>query len=339
MKITPRRRLPAITLFTIVSVLFFANSAAHASQPGEGTSWTHETESGHNVFALGAMAETRDPNNNVLVQVWRAANNTIRLSVGHGPEVTMAGATTYADPVVEWVTTNGSSSTFRVFHTGTNGFVFYTYVTAGTSDQTPHVQPEWEQVPHGVATPNTLPVSVVSLPNQSVLMSWRGSSSDEDWSIYFDGTSNSWNYPSTVPGARSESPLHLEMDLSPWNLNWRGTVVGTWLGTDGQVNLIRQTYGQSNWWGHEILSGIRGEGQPAVAIAANGQGQVAVRRAGDHRIALARIDANGGWQGGWDLETTGYVARAINLIAYQTAVYLLATGTSGGVDWKQSRQF
>ncbi|MFJ4091831.1 hypothetical protein ACIPYS_09635 [Kitasatospora sp. NPDC089913] len=340
MRDLPKRRLlPAVALLTSVSVAFLGVSSAHASQPGEGSDWAHETVGGNYVTTPGAMAESRDPNNNNLLQVWRTTSNTIHVSVGHGQEVELAGATTYADPALELAVSSGQSSTFRVFHTGTNGFVFHTEVTVNAGSQTPQVRPGWTQVPNGVATPNTMAVSVVALPNRSTLMAFRGSSSDENWSAFLDGTSNSWNNPTRITDARSNAPLHLEMDLSSWNLHWRGTIIGTWVGTDRQVNVIRQTYGQSNWWGHEILAGIQGEGSPSVAITDNGEGQVAVRRAGDNRIALTRVSANGGWQGGWDMERNGFTARAFALFAYQAAIYVLATGGNGRVDWKQTRQY
>ncbi|MFJ8434914.1 hypothetical protein ACIQ9P_26800 [Kitasatospora sp. NPDC094019] len=334
-----RRLLPAVALLTAVSVAFIGVSSAHASQPGEGTDWAHETVGGHFVTTPGAMEESRDPNNNNLLQVWRSTNNAIQVSVGHGQEIELAGATTYADPAVELAVSNGQSSTFRVFHTGTNGFVFHTEVTVDAGSPTPRVRPGWTQVPNGVATPNTMAVSVVALPNRSTLMAYRGSSSDENWSVFLDGTSNSWSNPTRITNSRSDFPLHLETDLSSWNLHWRGTIIGTWLGTDRQVNVIRQTYGQGNWWGQEILAGIQGEGSPSVAITDNGEGQVAVRRAGDNRIALARVNANGGWQGGWDMERNGFTARAFALFAYQAAIYVLATGGGGRVDWKQTRQY
>ncbi|MFF0416280.1 hypothetical protein ACFYUY_38360 [Kitasatospora sp. NPDC004745] len=336
---SPKRRwLSAVALLTAASVAFLGVSSAHASQPGEGTDWAPEIVGGHRVSTPGAMVESRDPNNGNLLQVWRANNNTIRVSVGHGQDIELAGATTYANPAMHLAVSDGQSSTFRVFHTGTNGFVFYTEVTVTAGSQTPQVRPGWSQIPNGVATPNFFSVSVVAAPNRSTFLTYRGSSSNEEWSIFLSGTSNSWNNPTLVLGARSDYPMSLETDLSSWNPGWRGTIMGTWLGTDGQVNVIRQTYGEGSWWGHEILAGVQGDGAPSVAITGNGRGQVAVRRAGDNRIALTRVDASGGWQGGWDLELNGFRARAFSLFAYQAAIYLLATGGTGEVDWKQTWQ-
>ncbi len=334
-----RRRLSAVALLTAASVAFLGVSSAHASQPGEGANWAPEIVGGHRVNSPGVMAESRDPNNDNLLQVWRASNNALRLSVGHGQDIELAGATTYTNPAMHLTASNGQSSTFRVFHTGTNGFVFYTEVTVNAGSQTPQVRPGWTQVPNNVSTRNFLAVSVVAAPNGSTFMTYHSSNSDEEWSIYFNGTSNSWNAPTTIPGSRSESTFMVETDLSSWNPSWRGTIMGTWLGTDGQVNVIRQTYGQGNWWGHEILAGVQGTGAPSVAITDNGRGQVAVRRASDNRIAITRVDVTGGSQGGWDMESNGFTARAFSLFAYHAAVYLLATGANGEVDWKQTGQY
>ncbi|GAB7189001.1 hypothetical protein ATKI12_8832 [Kitasatospora sp. Ki12] len=75
-----------------------------------------------------------------------------------------------------------------------------------------------------------------------------------------------------------------------------------------------------------------------MGITDNGEGQVAVRRVGDNRIALTRVNFNGGWQGGWDLERNGFTARAFSLFAYQAAIYVLANA-NGQVYWKQTGQY
>ncbi|MFB6894513.1 hypothetical protein ACFCX4_35035 [Kitasatospora sp. NPDC056327] len=329
-----RWRTTVVALMTALSVLFLANSQASAAQPGEGVDWGQEIENNSIVQTNGGMVETRDPNTNVLIQVWRGYDNNVYLALNHGTVVRMPGATTLAPPAVEWSHSNSTTnSAFRVFHTGTNGYIYYTYVVTGGNGNIANIQQPWNQVPQGAATPNNFPVSVVGLPNNSMYLAFRGSSSNEIWGQFFDGTSNLWDNPVRVTDARSDSPPALAFST---NTN---IIALAWRGTDNQVNLIRQTYGQPWWWGHDIYAGVATDGPPAVAMTNNGRGQVAVRRQGSHEIALTSIWANGGWQNGWDSENTHAVFGAISLVAYATTVYLLATQFNGVVNWKPSRQF
>ncbi|MFI8083976.1 hypothetical protein ACIF6L_24620 [Kitasatospora sp. NPDC086009] len=106
------------------------------------------------------------------------------------------------------------------------------------------------------------------------------------------------------------------------------------------MNVIRQNYGSGSWQSQEILPGVLTDAQPAIAMANNGRGQIAVRQQGTQRLQLASVFATGGWTGGWSAEVNGFVARyGPTLVAYAATVYLLATTASGSIWWKQSRQF
>ncbi|MFE5586370.1 hypothetical protein [Kitasatospora sp. NPDC056531] len=338
MKLSPKRwRLSAIALLTALSTLFLVNSQAYASQPGEGTSWGQETAGGTIIQTYGALAEERSPNNNVLIQVWRTWDNTVAVSVNHGPRFDLPAATTYASPQVVLEHEDGSNAIFRVFHTGTDGHVYYGSVTAGPNDQTPHVYGLWSQVSGGVVTPNNFAVTVTGGPNGGAYLAYRGANSLEVWRTYFDG--RSWDAPSRIPGVTTQySPVLRSL----WG-GWRTTTyINTvynlvYTGTDHRINVIRQTPGRGDWWGHEILSEMTGDDSAELAISSTGQGQVAVRH--NNQVALTTINQYGGWQGTWDMENTGHVALAIFLVAYQYRAYLIAQYSNGYVDWKPSRQF
>ncbi|MFJ8621407.1 hypothetical protein ACIRD3_01005 [Kitasatospora sp. NPDC093550] len=328
-----RWRIAAVAMLTALSVLFLSNSSAFATQVGEGPVWNEEIENNVAVQTAGGMVEARDPDNGVLLQTWRGYDNAIYLSVNHGRVIAMPRATTYANPAVVWRWSNGDNATFRVFHTGTNGFVFYTDVSTTGPNHLANIQPWWNQVPNGTATPNNFPVTVAALPNNSIFLAFRGSSSNEIWSQFFNGTSSQWSNPTRVTDARSDSAPALSFSRAT------NITVLAWRGTDSQMNLIRQSWGENWWWGHDVLPGVAADGQPAVAMADGANGQLATRRLGSHQISLTSIFSTGGWQGYWDAENTGRVVSAISLVAYATTVYLLAAQYNGVVSWKPSRQF
>ncbi|MEU1782559.1 hypothetical protein ABZ545_24195 [Streptomyces abikoensis] len=338
MKLSPKRwRLSAIALLTALSTLFLMNPPAYASQPGEGTNWEYETAGGTLIQTYSALAEERSPDSNVLIQVWRSRQSTVAVSVNHGPRFDLPGATTYAPPQVVVERDSGSTATFRVFHTGTDGHVYYGSVSARASDQNPSAHGLWAQVPGEVVTPTTFAVAVTEGPNGGAYLAYRGANSREVWRTYFDGTS--WDAVHTIPGVATD---HAPRMRALWG-GWRTTHFFDtafnmiYIGADHRVNVIRQTPGHGDWWGHEVLGEMVGDESAEVAISSTGQGQVAVRHG--TQVALTTINHNGGWQGAWDMENTGHVAVAIFLVAYQYRGYLIAQSSNGYVEWKPSRQF
>ncbi|MFF4815271.1 hypothetical protein ACFY2K_11845 [Kitasatospora sp. NPDC001309] len=311
------------------------NSPAYASQPGESGSWQFETAGGSRIQSADSISESRSQAN-VLVQVWRTFNNAIMISVNHGPATEMPGATTYAEPQVVFSSQNGPTSLFWVFHTGTNGYVFYTPVSATPNSQTYTPQGLWNQVPNGVATPNELRVSVIPLPRQNLFLSFRGASSNEIWTIFFDGSR--WANPTIVPGARSPRTgmVAIGGEIGLGGDSFRNVIILAWTGTDRRANVIRQTYGQSTWRNHEILGDMLGD-DTIVAMSGTGRGQIGLSH--NNRVSLATINEDSGWDGTWSQESTAHVAYHFNLFAYAAAVYLVTAYGNGYVDWKQSRQF
>ncbi|WP_033222949.1 hypothetical protein [Kitasatospora phosalacinea] len=327
-----RWRLLTVAFIAAVSVLFFSNNAAFAAEPGESNGWTQEIENNVQVYSDGDMSEARDPNLNTLVQVWHGwTDNNVYMAVNHGRPVQLPNASTYVTPVVAFDRTSGSSSVFRVFHTGTNGYVFYSNVTVSSNLVAPSL---WYQVPRDVRTPNNRSVSVTSLPSRGMLLAYRGQDSDNIYGVFYSAGNDFWDLPVAIPNATSDSSPALSYEPEAQ------IIVLAWRGTDNQVNIIRQTYGSGSWWGWDLLSGVLTDTQPAVAMTNNGRGQVAIRQQGSQRIQLASIYANGGWYGYWSAEVNGFIGRyGPVLVAYAATVYLLATSGNGGVWWKQSRQF
>ncbi|MGW4650811.1 hypothetical protein [Kitasatospora sp. NPDC004289] len=324
-------RLLPVALVAATSVLL-ASSTASAAEPGESNGWSQEIEDNAPVYSDGDMSEARDPNGNALVQVWRGwSNNNIYLSINHGTPIQMGGAQTNVSPVVVFDTHGGNSSYFRVFHTGTNGFVFYSHIQVTGNLLNPSA---WYQVPNDVRTPNNLPVAVTALPSRGLLLAYRGQDSANVYSVFFNGQNNLWDLPVAVPNATSPSSPALSVTPSS------NIILLAWRGTDNQVNVIRQHYGNGGWWGQEILPGVLTDAQPAIAMANSVWGQMAVREQGTHRLRLSSVASTGGWAGSWSAEVNGFVARyGPTLVAYAATVYLLATTGSGGVWWKQSRQY
>lgn len=327
--LTRRWRRTAIALLAAFSTLFLANTSAYAYQPGESGTWQQETAGGTRIQTASGLSEARSENN-VLVQVWQTFNNNVRISVNHGPAIDMPGATTYADPQVIWITDNGPTSVFWVFHTGTNGSIYYTPVSATPNDQTYTPQGIWNQVPHGAATPNNFRVAAGTLPNRSAYITFRGASSNEVWGMFFDGTSNRWFPPGVLPGIRSDHAPAI-------TTGWRHTfLLNTVINLQGQPEIIRQDYGSGTWQNRHTLPAVLGD-DIQVAISGTGRGQVAVRY--HNLVDLATIDEYGNMEGNWDQEITAHIAYHFNLFAYAAAVYLVTSYGNGYADWKQSRQF
>ncbi|MFC8448187.1 hypothetical protein [Kitasatospora sp. NPDC057223] len=326
-------RLFPLALMTALAVLLFTSTSASATAPGESTQWANEIEGGHAAYAEGNISEARNPGTGALMQVWHGwGTGNMYIALDHGTTYLMDGLTN-SSPQIVWLGHGGND--FMLFHTGTNGFIFYAFGSisyANNGARFPEVS-DWQQVPNGAATPNSRSVAVTSLPNNGVFLAFRGASSQEIWGMFYNGQNGRWDLPTVTLGATSDSSPALSYSPSARIL------LLAYRGLDNQVNVIRQDYGSGVWYGRQILAGLSTDAQPAIAMAPNGWGQVAAREQGSNLLGLNTILESGGSYG-WAHEANGLVARyGPTLVMYAYTAYLIATTANGAVLWKQSREF
>lgn len=322
-----RWRLPLVALMAALGLTLATSSQAFAAQRGESATWFAEIENNVPVRAGSEFSEARDTAGN-LVQVWRGYNtDNIYVSVNHGPPRTFPSAWTYRAPRI--VSTNNG---FRVFHTGTNGLIYYASLYTGGREL---IFGDWTAVPHNAVTVNDQPPAVTALPNNGLYLAWRGSNSSETWGMYFNVMNGQWDFPVRIPLALSYSAPAIAFSAS-----WNNRIVLVYRALDNRVAMVTQYYGSGTWSGAMVLGNEYTWTTPALALTANGEGQIGVIRASATSLTvdLTTIYAIGPQYSGWSAETTnaafGYPPTLTTNGVNNT--YLLDTNTQGYVYWKQS---
>ncbi|MFD9686640.1 hypothetical protein ACFXPX_43200 [Kitasatospora sp. NPDC059146] len=323
-------RMAAVTATTALAVLMFSNAPASAAVFGESSTWASEIEDNVPVRANGFMGEARAVNGD-LIQVWRGYDNPgMYLSLDHGRPVRLAGATN-ASPQVVYM----GGAQFVLFHTGTNGFIFYCVLTVNQANNGQRYLNfgNWIQVPNGAQTNDGRPVAIAALPHNNISLAFHGANSNEIWSMIFNIPNNLWGDPVRVAGATSNSSPALA--FSPAN----NLLLMAYRGLDNRVNVIRTYYQNNGWYGRSILDGVQTDSEPAIAMAGSGWGQVAVRQQGTGVLYLEDVQDTGS-HGDWTREAVAFAsAYGPRLIMDAYRAYLVATNLNGYVMWKQSRQY
>ncbi|MFC9329609.1 hypothetical protein [Kitasatospora sp. NPDC057015] len=311
-----------IALLAAFSVLLGSGTSAYAGQPNEENTWHKQ-----GVNAYSDMSEARDPQGNSL-QVWEGDGQTIQVRVNGSAAFALANAQTRAAPVVQY-----SNGQFVIFHTGTNGYVFYEWADLvfgadGTYSLRTH---GWIQVPNGVRTNSNEPVSVTVAPGGLYLAFLAADNSGLLYGDFYSRDTGQWNSPSFINGARST--------LGPtvsYSSNGRMFILA-YTGEDRRVYIARLAYGSNDWGASVALPGVHTYDRPGLAMASNGNGQVAVRTADLDLIELNSITENLG-SSGWTYDTGGIIARfAPVVLAYGTWFYAIVTAGNGDVWWKNTR--
>ncbi|MFF4246769.1 hypothetical protein ACFYY2_20205 [Streptomyces sp. NPDC001822] len=322
----------ALVAAAAVTVGFAGPAFAYNGLPGETNSWANEVENNVPLRSSATVSEAFDNNGNLL-QVWRGADNdNIWVSFNHGPPQAWpsgagAGATahTYAAPRVIY-----TSYGFRVFHTGTDGHIYY----AGLRYATNIIQlGGWVQVPNNTVTASWSPPSATALPNGSWYLVWTGATGLDVWGTYFNGPNGTYSLPRNIPGAETIGSPAISFDSS-WN-----QIVVTWRGLDNFVYFSRQWYGQSDWSTPAALGGIRTNQDPAVRLLGNGYGAITIQNAADRTLHTAVISRDGRANAWYD-ETSHWQSNSIVwLTAVGTILYYIFTADNGLVYWKQAGNF
>jgi hypothetical protein len=325
-------RLPAVVALTAITMVAPALKAFAQGQPGEGHSYNPEdvTQSGQ-VQMQGSLAEAR--NGGHQLDVWRANDNTnqVWMSYDLAAPFTIGQTDTLASPaVVAW----GSGGNFMVFHTGTNGNIYYTFIFGPNSNSG-----FWQAVP-GQTTPNTMSVSVAQIGQNSNLefMVYRGASDDTRVFGTWLQNSATWTTPTNIGGGRAVAPPSICLNNAGSSL-WVAAI-----GTDNQVWTTSQPLGSANWpnWtprgafagpipANLTLSLTNDAGIPAPSCAAADNGNVVLDYVDAQTNPHYAVFNNGGeLVSGWSSDITGWqTVNAVHLTSSGNTVWSLFTGKPG----------
>jgi hypothetical protein len=318
-----RWRLALIAALAAIGLSVAFASSALAAEPGEWGSWSPETVNNHNmqVSSQGALDEARNGGN--LLEVWRGAtNNQVWLSFNNGYAYTLGTTATNVSPTV----VPFGPDSFVVFHTGTDGRIYYTTVyNDGSWDNVWYVVP-WQTT--------NMPVSVTQMGTDSydLYMVYRGSGSDQRvWGTSF--TDAGWGNAVNIAGGSSPSAPSVT-----WN-NYLARLYVMLRGEDNQVWMTTTSGGtdaQPSWYDWEQEGGSTID-TPHIAVVNNGY-MLADYLDANYQVQTRTYEPYGnpitGW---WQAESTYWQTRyPAQLVAYGAVIYMLLTGLDENVYYKQA---
>jgi hypothetical protein len=319
-----RWRVALIAALTALAMSLAFAGQALAAEPGEWGNWNQEmvNDQSMQVASQGTVQEARNGGN--LLEVWRGAtNDQVWLSFNNGPAFTLGGNTaTYVSPtVVAWGT-----DAFMVFHTGTDGHIYWSPVyNDGTHES------YWVQVPDQTTN---LPVSVTQIGAGSVnlYIAYRGVGNDTRiWGTLFqwNGGNLQYVYTENIGGGRSPSAPSVVYNsaASALYVAARGL-------TNNHVWMI-------NGWINDWYSSWLDDGGDAIdspQIAVNSNGTMLVDSLSSNYVAQYRAyDRWGNGIGDWQTDITNWQSRSpIALAAYGTAIFAIIRGLDNLVWYKQA---
>ena len=320
-----RWRLAFIAVLTAIAVSVTFTGEAFAAEPGEADNWIAEHVNGLDLSARNTVSEARNDGN--LLQVWRGeTNNIVWLSYEAGPPFQLtnpdgSSTATYTSPVV---VPYGTVS-FMVFHTGTNGLIYYTQVNpeSGTWDGS------WAAVPYQ-ATPNNMAVSVAQLGagSEQLYMVYRAANDDEIWGTRWNPVSGGWG--GTQPIAEGLSPSAPTVAYNPGS--------GLWAVLRGEDNAVWMSYSDNNGnqWGDWTPQGGNTTQTPTIAASAETNQMLVSYIDQTYRPTWRTYSVYGSATGGWSQDATGWqTIYSVALSVVGAVIYAILTGQDGNVYYKQ----
>lgn len=279
-----RSWLAAVALMACAAVIGISTlaSAATFGFPGEEDQYHPVTYSGGQIFSRSTPGEARDDRGDIL-HAWRGEDNdNIWISLNNGPAYPLpatAGspnhAQTWAFPTVIW-TDDGGRGNFRIFHTGTDGNIYQHRIQLTTAYALPATLPYATQIPNDARTYAQQSVAAAALPGNSYILAWNSQTSDDIWTMFYNGTTTNFLSPQVVPNAHSNKAPALAAEVNggndpaPWN-----QVVLAFTGLDNYVYMVRQQYGTPNWTAPKWTE-LWTRWAPSVALSGSGYGVITV---------------------------------------------------------------
>jgi hypothetical protein len=321
----------AIAFQLTALALLATPSEAFAQLPGEWSNYTSEHVGGGNLFLDFTYSEAR--NGGHLLSVWRSCvcggntNIPVVMSLDNGRPFQIGVTASNVSPtVVPW-----GPNAFMVFHTGTDGNIWFTPVYGDGSNSG-----TWYNVPGNTTQ---MPVSVAQMGTDSynLYMVYRGFGNDPRvWGTWFGGP-NGWSTPENISGGLANTAPAVVMN------NVTNNLFVTVQGTDNQLWMTNQPLGAIGWNSWTPL-GIDTFDTPHAAATADGNMVVSILNApgssGNAQPEYAKFDRWGNRQSGWSTDTSGQKTFwAVQLAANGNFVYSLITKMDGLAQyagaWKQ----
>lgn len=320
--------LTVVAMSATVSVPFAGKALAAGGQPGETNTYYPELAAGNAIYASSTMREARDINGNLL-QVWRANDSTgqVWMAYNHGTPFTLGTTRTNVAPTVVSIYSND----FLIFHTGTDGKIYYTILDGYGGNTWAWPDGDWSNIPYQTTNDSVAAVQL-GAGSSRVYLAYRSSStssSDPDynvlwatvwsartWGQAFDTGGRTWAGPSATYNPASQTVYVLA----------RGTDNNLWMSDNGMA---------SNGWNP---LGVITYDTPAIASAPDGN------------MLVNYIDASGtpwfreyGQYGAnhpidnWTPDTSGWRSwTGLFLSVVGGAIYAILTGYGNGVWYKQA---
>lgn len=318
-----RWRLALIAVLTALAVSVAFTGEAFA-QEGEAGSWNEEYVGSDQLALRGTISEAR--NGGELLQAWRGAtNNIVWLSRDNESAFELrnpdgSSTATYVSPTV---VPYGQNS-FMVFHTGTNGVIYYTQVNPANSTWSL----QWYPVPNQ-ASNMTVSVAQLGPGSNQLYMVYRGVNSDQVWGTLYDGYG--WQGAQNIGGGRSPSAPSVTYNYRTGGLfaAVRGNDNQVWMSASGN-----RGSGWSEWWANGGYTYV------SPAIVANGETGLMLLGEVDentYRPNYRVYASNGSAISDWSQDITGWqTVEAVQLVAVGAAMYVLMTGLNGWSYYKQA---
>jgi hypothetical protein len=319
-----RWRLALVAVLTALAMSVAFAGEAFAAEPGEWGDWAQEDVGNQALAARGTVTEAR--NNGNLLQVWRGeTNNIVWLSMNNGnafqftnPDGTSTA--TYFSPAVVPYGTNS----FMVFHTGTDGRIYYAQVNSDGS--WPNY---WSTVGWGQSTNMAVSVTQVGAGSTQLYLMYHSSNDDRVLGTYWNGFY--WNAGQTISGVMSPAAPSVTFNSQS----------GLWAvvrGENDQIWMANSYTGTGNNWGSWTQQGGGNTYNPPT-VAAGGSGQMLVSYVDEnsYRPNYRAYGPSGNPLGDWSQDITGWqTVYSVGLSVIGAAVYVILTGLNGYVYYKQA---
>jgi hypothetical protein len=332
----------AVAVLTIVAV--FATSTqtfAQSSQSGESGEYVPENigplvhgDPNDSPFrSLQTQTDYSEARNGAgtLLRVWRANEDPgvaapVWMAWGNGDGPFQLGNTaTYVNPVVVPL----GPSFWMVFHTGTDGSIYYTVITSPNAGLNGAIWGNsWQRIPFNQTT--NMAVSAVQYRTSgAVFVAYRGSGGDPQvYGTWFDG--GGWEGVEEIGDGEAVS--------SP-SVTYNPVSDELWVTASGLDNAVWFTHqqigdnGWPNWSSFDRLT----QAPPQIAATTDGRMTVSFVDTAGHPN-YRTFDVNLNPQTDWTVDTTGWVTRnAVALVAVGLNLYSLFIGTNNVGYWKQLR--
>src|SRR5579883_3346420 len=280
---------------TVLGIVAATTTESFAQQPGESSHYTAENVDGQELRTPHTYSEAR--NGGHLIRVWQgASDNQVWMSFDFGPNFTLGRTVTYTHPTVIPL----GSSGFEVFHTGTDGGIYYTTVDIPDTDWDGNTGDVWDGTWQRIPNQSTdMSVSAAPFaPNSfDYYVVYRGSGNDTRvYGTWFDDAG--WHFGGNIGGGQALSAPSITLNPRTEHL----VVVAR--GTDNQLWFTGQALGASSWpnW---IPMGVNTVAQPNITSNTNGYMVIDVLGT-DLHPRYATFDPGMERLTNWTVDTTGF---------------------------------